>query len=154
MNKFLTLILISTVLISAPLNYPKWINSPITLEQWLLNEFEYENDEQEIWKSPKQMIQDKAGDCEDFAFLASKILSNLGYKTYVIAFLESETPDVGHAICLIKHNGKYTYFSNYWYISKNSQNTIEEVLNSHYSTWTKYSFISLKRPRKYRWIKR
>lgn len=141
MNKFFLNIFIAGILISAPL-YPNWINNPEFLSIWLKSNFTYQAEEgEDYWKKPYETIRDKTADCEDFAFLVNKILSDLGYKTKVIAvYFKINKKPTGHAICLIKENNKYTFFSNQYYFSKEFDN-IYTLLENNYPSWYGYHTI-------------
>ena len=56
--KILTPILLSAVLVSAPLQYPSWINTPESLSQWLIAEFSYQDENGDYWKKPKETLKD------------------------------------------------------------------------------------------------
>lgn len=135
MKKYLNALMIATVLVSAPLQ-PKWVNSPSKLSLWLMTNFTYQKEKFKFidyWKRPEETLRDKGGDCEDFAFLVDRILSDLGYDTEVRGFCR-EDKKACHAICLIKQNEKYTFFSNKYYLSQ-EHDSIEKLLTNNYPTW-------------------
>lgn len=130
-NKFTNLM--AGILVSSSLLYPSWVKNPITLHKWLQVEFTYQEDEDGYFKTPEETVKDKGGDCEDFAFLVDKILTDLGYETHarVISFSNRNTM---HAICIIKQDGKFTYFSDNVYMPQ-KHNTIAELLTNNYPYW-------------------
>ena len=59
--------------------------------------------------TPEEMLQKKAGDCEDYAFLNAAVLRVLGYQPQVLV--------IGgfgfhHAICVFEENGHYSWMDN------------------------------------------
>jgi len=141
MNKFILNLAVAGILISTPL-YPNWIKTPSDLSTWLVNNFTYQAEEEgeDYWKKPQETVRDKSGDCEDLSFLVDKILTDLNYKTQVIAvFWETE----GHAICIIEENNKYSFFSNQYYFST-KYNSIKELVEKNYPTYKYYKRIYLK----------
>lgn len=142
MNKFLLNIFIAGILISASL-CPNWINNPESLSIWLKANITYqiEKEGEDYWKKSFETVRDKSGDCEDFSFLVDKILSDLGYETKVIAvYLKINEKIEGHAICLIKENNKYTFFSNQYYFNKEFDD-IYTLLENNYPKWYGYHTI-------------
>jgi len=89
MKKFIQHIVLAGILISTP-NFPSSISTPRDLSNWYVKEFKYEYDAKDYWKSPREMLKDKKGDCEDFAILSKYILTKKGYKVYVIAVIYKE----------------------------------------------------------------
>jgi len=104
---------IAGVLVSAPL-YPSIVDSPKDLSNWYEKSFTYQREalnedgsRQDIWKTPKETVDDRGGDCEDFAILSKKILKELGYEAWMLAMYD-ET-NVGHAVCLFREiDGTYS----------------------------------------------
>ncbi len=132
-KKQLTSFLLAGLLISAPL-FPSTVNSPKTLGTWLYDNFTYELEEEEHWKSPKEMVKDKSGDCEDFAILAQYVLKKLGYKAYLIV-VEYYYEDEMHAICVFRHeDGTYSYYSNEYYEPRRYK-SVRELLSGHSLMW-------------------
>ena len=140
MNKFLLNFAVAGILISAPL-CPNWINNPTDLSIWLVNNFTYQAEEEgeNYWKTPEEIIKDKSGDCEDFSFLVDKILTDLGYKTKVISVSYKDIK-FAHAICIIEQNNKHSFFSNQYYFSKQFDN-IYALLENNYPNWSSYHTI-------------
>lgn len=78
---------------------------------WLQKNIRYQKDDlNDAWDGPRQTIQRRYGDCEDFAFLTEAVLRIWGYETQVLAL---HTPGkTGHAICVFIKNGEYYIFDN------------------------------------------
>jgi hypothetical protein len=136
MKKIIQNILVFGILISVPL-VPSHVNTPETLAEWFREEgFSYQAEAlfQDHWKTPEETIRDKGGDCEDFAFLTDKVLSDNGYETYVIAIYFKKT---AHAITIIKIDNKYAFFDNMYYIN-HKFNNLNDLLNFYYSDWLRY----------------
>lgn len=84
--------------------------TPMELGDWLRDNFTYQNDLKEYWKTPEETIRDKGGDCEDFAFLVSDILTLMNIDNQVFAMQDIQKR--GHAICIFTYNKRFGYFSN------------------------------------------
>ncbi len=112
MKKFLTNIMLVGVLL-----FPSSIKDPVTLSTWLQKDFKYEYDITNHWKSPKETIKDKTGDCEDFALLSRYILRKKGYRVYLVG-IYYKYQNMGHVITVIRHKDKtFSYMTNQYYIS-------------------------------------
>ena len=140
MNNFkkqFTSFLLAGVLISSPLLFPSSVNDPVTLGNWLTNNFTYQDEApEEYWKTPKETVRDKGGDCEDFAILAQYVLKKLGYNAYVVVIKYSDT-EFMHAICVLKHkDGTFSYYSNKYYFGRRFA-SVPELLSCHAITWKK-----------------
>jgi predicted transglutaminase-like cysteine proteinase len=55
-------------------NLPKF--DSIKQVNQFVNNFQYEKDVEDYWKSPKELISSKRGDCEDFAIAKSVLIEN------------------------------------------------------------------------------
>ena len=116
------------------LKYPFYITNPVSLEMWLHDNFEYEKEEKDIWKYPHQMIKDKKGDCEDFAFLSSAILTDLNIENRPM-FLYQKSKNKGHAITAVKQDGSWSYMDN-WKFEKRRYNSVQELITTEYENVT------------------
>ncbi|OGX06036.1 MAG: hypothetical protein A2Z88_02855 [Omnitrophica WOR_2 bacterium GWA2_47_8] len=76
---------------------------------WLQKNIAYKRDSKEAWSMPKETLQNKYGDCEDYAFLNQSVLQVLGYRSRVLG-IKSKTE--AHAICLFEYKGHYLFFDN------------------------------------------
>lgn len=147
MLNFLNIILIAGVLVSAPL-YPKYeVFSVKTLEIWLLKNFQYEAEKGDYWKTPEEMVKDKVGDCEDFAFLNKKILNDFGFESQVYHIygrtkINNKTSEYSHAICVFESNGKFYYFSNQYFIKK-SFDSVKELVEYDCNYWFWYAKLDI-----------
>ena len=111
--------MLAGALISTPILFPNTVKDPVTLSNWLKRDFilQVEPEGEDHWKYPKEMVKDKAGDCEDYALLSRHVLKELGYKAYLIGIYYNDGVSA-HAITIIRHKDKtFSYFSNQEYIS-------------------------------------
>ena len=145
MKKFLKNIMLSAILISLPNIYPSYVKTPETLEVWL-QEFTYQSDADDYWKSPEETIKDNGGDCEDYAILVDMVLSDFGYDITIVALYFSDKASE-HTIAILKIDGYYTIFSNNEYYSRKYEN-LGDLLNDYYPTWNKICLINPKKPNK------
>ncbi len=112
-------------------------NSPETLSKWLHRNVRYDNDVKgnDYWQTPYETISKRSGDCEDYAFLAQDLLSEIGISSRVIAVsYRKGSEKTSHAICLFKGYNGYEYFSGA-YLKKQSASSIEALMNNAYPTW-------------------
>ena len=135
-------IILATVLVSLPL-VPSQVNSPFTLYEYMRANFTYQNEAEGVddWKEPARTAKDKGGDCEDFALYAEKVLQNLGYEVKAIAIKGRDK--FFHAICIVKVNGNYRYFSNQYYSYFKEFKTINEIVTFECAEWKWWAEISL-----------
>jgi len=139
--KFFLPILLAGILISSSSLYPSTIKTPTDLGSWLSENFTYqlENNGEDYWKTPKETIKDKGGDCEDASILTKHILKDLNYDSImlVITFDNKET---SHAINRLKIDNNYTMFSNFVYFPKKFK-TLRLMLTYYYPNWNKIYLI-------------
>lgn len=135
-------LLLATVLVSVPL-VPPQVNSPFTLYEYMRANFTYQSEAVGVddWKEPARTAKDKGGDCEDFALYAEKVLTNLGYDAKAIAIKGRDK--FFHAICIVKVDGKYRYFSNQYYSYFKSFETINEIVEFECNDWKWWAEIGL-----------
>ncbi len=77
---------------------------------WLQKNIKYRKDNNEdIWASPQETLQNGYGDCEDFAFLNEAVLTVCGYKPKVLSVMRIFR---SHAICVFKENDQYSLIDN------------------------------------------
>lgn len=91
--------------------------------------------------------------CEDAMLLVHKILSDLKYEVKKVLMFDDEK-SVGHAICVLKQNKKYTYYSNFYYYSKNKYSSVLELIKNEYPKMDEYQYVNYfnKREKMYRII--
>lgn len=111
------------------------------IEQYMIDNFTYQNEDEEYWKTPSETLRDKGGDCEDFAFFVQEELKKHNIESDVLAIYWKEEGDLtGHAITIYREDENINYFSNQ-YLYKTNHKTIKELLNNRYEKWTHYDFI-------------
>jgi len=156
MKNFLTICLVAGVLISTPklttdkITYPDSVKDPLSLTVWLRRNFKYKRDiPGGYWQTPEETLTLKTGDCEDFAFLTSYILEDLGYETRVIWIYKKLRKDekkngkhYSHAICVFKSEDGYRYFSNQW-LHNRPRKTFLHIINYERPYWDWYCDIEL-----------
>lgn len=111
------------------------VDSEYTLTNWLLNNTKYIPDEDEYWKLPNETLKDKGGDCEDFAILTKKVMSELGVKGDIILLQSKLDKKIyGHAIFVFKKNGLYKIFDNQ-ILLETKETKLTKLLDFYYSDW-------------------
>jgi len=120
-------------------NIPSSIQTPQALAEWLSSEFSYRMELVDQWQKPQETIDSKAGDCEDFAILASACLTRLGIANNVI-ILKFRDLDISHAVCLWKDkDGSYNFISN-GKLQRTGKRHIESAIGKFYPDCEKIIF--------------
>jgi len=123
---------------------PLSVTSPEKMALWFKNEFKMHMRIPDEPQSPGETIAFKSGDCDDFACLASVILSRLGIPNSVIV-IEFEGLEIAHAICVWKnHHGTYNFISNRR-IYRTGDRRVIEMIRRHYSDWRRITFVDIER---------
>lgn len=121
--------------------YPSTVTDVRSLAIWLQENFQYQDEDEDYWKSPEETVRDKGGDCEDFAILSSVVLDDLKIKSYILVVTYIDEQDA-HAITVFENGrGGYDYFSNNALIKMNAP-TLRGLLNRAYHNWRTASFVT------------
>jgi hypothetical protein len=85
------------------------LNSPEDIAKYMWRNFRFENDQshfgkEEHWQTPEEFMENRAGDCEDFALFASELLKQQGKKAFLLNIYGAK---YAHTICVFEENGKY-----------------------------------------------
>ena len=120
LNKIFKNCVLSLVLVSAPL-YPSTLKTSQDVGDWLKNNFTYQSEEVDYWKTPEETVKDKAGDCEDYAILSEFVLKDLGYDAWFIVMNPRIKGEGGHAITIIREKDMtFSFISNTRYKRANA----------------------------------
>jgi hypothetical protein len=139
-------ILLAGVLVSLPLYPVDRVTDPISLVKYLQEEFTYkaEPEGEDYWQTPEETAKLKTFDCEDLAFYVQAVLKKLGYETKTICLSGYQgTEKYVHAICLVRVNGKWRYFSNQYYTYFKDFDTVTEAVTFECKNWVWYGEMSL-----------
>lgn len=91
---------------------------------WLGKNIRYQNDGPgSAWPEPLKVLQNKSGDCEDYAVLNSQVLKVLGYKPSILSLVSARG---AHAICVFEHDGYFFWFDNAR-LNKTTAKTLTEL---------------------------
>ncbi len=109
---------------------PSSVKSPQDVEKWLSG-FKSQMQLPDVPQTAKEMLNTRAGDCDDFAVLASRALAGLGIFSRVLVIKFKDT-NIRHAICLWKNeNGSYDFFTTQRLIHTGETN-VDDVLKRYY----------------------
>ena len=135
-------LILATVLVSLPL-VPPQVKDAQSLSDYMRANFTYQDEAEGVdyWQTPEETAKLKTADCDDFSLYAQKVLQNLGYETVAIAIKGKDK--FFHAICVIKVNGKYRYFSNQYYSYFKEFETINEIVTFECAEWKWWAEIGL-----------
>lgn len=107
------------------------VRSPDELASWLSQEFSYTMLVHGRTHSPDETIRARTGDCDDFAVLASAMLTKMGVANEVI-LIRFKKLSIAHAICVWKNgDGNYNFISNRE-LYRSGKKTIEELVKKYY----------------------
>lgn len=107
------------------------LNSPEDLARWLSREFSYTMTLPDGVHSPDATIASRSGDCDDFAILASDILTRMGVENRVLV-IRFTGLSMAHAICIWREpNGLYSFISNRE-ICRTGKDSVEEAVRKFY----------------------
>ena len=137
---------------------PSFVQKPEDIAKWFASEFEGQLKIPDEPQNPGQTLNLRAGDCDDFATLASKILSQLGIINFVI-IIKFKGLEIRHAICVWKNQEEtYDFISgrNAHYVK---QGNIIKLIEKHYPDWELITFVDRDRKplesiKRYKHIKR
>ena len=119
------------------------IKNPQALVNWLASNFSYVMEMPDKWQTPEETVQLKTGDCEDFAILASAILTRLGIANDII-IVKYKGLNIAHAICAWKDkDGFYKYISNQEMVNTRKGN-LEEAIEKFHPDWENIVFTNPK----------
>lgn len=122
----------SGVLVSKP--HLLDVRTPEELGRWMMYNLTYqaEGPGADYWKSPEETLNDKGGDCEDFAILVQGVLKELGIDSQLIYV---GLPTMGHMLCFYRmDNGKLAFFSNQYLMTTN-YSSVTAVLDVWFPDW-------------------
>ncbi|NQT32889.1 MAG: hypothetical protein HQ594_04375 [Candidatus Omnitrophica bacterium] len=109
-----------------------------------MTEFSYVWEIPDSWQSPQETINKKAGDCEDFAALASAYLGSIGIPNDLI-ILEFKDLDISHAVCAWKNEkNRYNFISNQTLVRTGKKDILEAV-EEYYPDCEKIVFSDLEK---------
>ena len=132
------LLLICTSSFAQKVVTPEYVWDAYDLQMWLRGNFVTREDKvpADEWKSVPRMLGDRAGDCEDFAVLSSKVMTEiLTWNQIVVIDYTDKTGPKRHAITIFKESdGTFSYFSNQYYINHHAKK-VEDLLDKDYPTW-------------------
>ena len=112
---------------------PSSLKSPQDIERWL-SDFKSQMTIPDSPQTVREMLTTRAGDCDDFATLASKALAGLGIPSTVLVIKFKEA-QIKHAICVWKgEDGSYNFFSNKQ-LAYTGEKSVEDVLKRYYPTF-------------------
>ncbi len=120
-------------------NIPATISSPQALADWLQEEFNYRLEFPDKWQTPEETISSRAGDCEDFALLASAFLTRLGIANDIV-ILKFAGLNVSHAICLWKDSNSFYNFISDRKLHHTGENDIKKAIGKFYPDCKKIIF--------------
>jgi len=121
-----------------------------SISDYLITYYKYESDAEQFdyedyWQTTEEMIENKKGDCEDFAILTQAILKELDIKSQLIGLWWEERDFTttykmyGHMLLVFQdENDKYSFMDNQFYVAAEKE-TIEELFEFYTDNWYEYT---------------
>jgi hypothetical protein len=107
------------------------IRSPEDIARFFSREFTYSMTLPDRAHSPEETIEAMSGDCEDFAILASAMLTRMGIENQVLIVRFSGLK-IAHAICIWKDRSGYYNFISNQELQRTGQRTVEGAVRKFY----------------------
>ncbi len=109
----------------------KKVRSPEQLEKFYADGFKSVLKLPDHKQSPQQTLNDKAGDCSDFAELTQAVFKEIGISGEIVV-IKFANDKFGHAIFVWKENGRYNYFDTTT-MKKTKFTSIQDLMDNVYS---------------------
>jgi len=123
---------------------PASINGPRDIAKWFSTEFKGQLKIPDKPQTPSETLRAKTGDCDDFAVLASAILSQMGLRNEII-IIKFEGIRIMHAICVWKNaDGVYSFLSARK-LHRTDKKNLLQVIEKNYPDWEWVTFVDEKR---------
>ena len=146
-----SLVLVSTISMNADanaqipgrglsfVNLATQLNTPSKIADFMWRNFSYEKDrrqfgKEDYWQSPQELLQNKKGDCEDFASFAHGMLKLNGISSYVMNIYGKR---YAHTVCVFKMDGKYHVIDGHDLKSYKSEN-LKDLISHVYPFWKQF----------------
>ena len=107
------------------------IRSPEDIARFFSQEFTYMMTLPDRAHSPEETIESMSGDCEDFAILASAMLTRMGVENQVLVIRFSGMK-IAHAICIWKDRSGYYNFISNRELQRTGQRTVDGAVKKFY----------------------
>ena len=108
-----------------------FVRTPEELARWFSNEFTYRMVLPDGPHTAQEVIRSRSGDCDDFANLASAILTRIGIRNEVIV-IKFRKLRIAHAVCAWKdRSGRISFISNRE-LCRTGENTLESAIMKFY----------------------
>lgn len=120
------------------------LQSPDAIAKFLWKNFRFEEDQvnfgkAEYWQSPEEFMNNKAGDCEDFAVMAKELLTSIGKKSFILNIYGKK---FAHTICVFVENGKYQVID-MTEVKKYNASSLEELMSKVYPHWETGAIVQM-----------
>lgn len=122
------------------------LNTPEAIADFLWKNIQFEKDQrqfgvEEYWQKPEELLQNRKGDCEDFAVLAHQLFKMNGISSYILNLYGGR---YAHTVCVFKERGKYNVMD-LDQVRRIEANSLSEVAESLHSDWDKAAIVEPKK---------
>ena len=91
--------------------YEAGISTVEDYSAWLKENIQYREEDADIWARPEDTLDNRYGDCEDFAFLNAEVMRIFGYEPKVLGLVGGFIAE-NHAVCVFKKDDRFFWFDN------------------------------------------
>ena len=129
----------ASVYSSPMLSYPlvvAQIHSPEELVKFMRSELRFVEDRalfsiEDYWQSPEQLLDLRAGDCEDYALLAQAVLRSMGMEAYTISIYGGE---YAHTVAIFRDSKGFQLINEDRLYRVNAA-SLEDAIDSLHEDW-------------------
>lgn len=119
------------------------LSGPEAIAGYMWKNFRVESDQknfgrEEYWQSPQELLQNRRGDCEDFARFAYELLRAQGRKAWLISLYGRG--GYGHTVCIFSEDGFYHVIDGSE-VKRSKAKTLSKVFGKIYPFWQKAAMV-------------
>ena len=118
---------------------PASIRTPRDVANWIKSDFEYQLKMPDRPQSPQETMALRTGDCDDFAALASSVMSGLGIHSDIL-IIKFRDLKIQHAICIWKGEDGICSFLSSKQLVYTRERDIMAAVAKYYPDWEEVTF--------------
>lgn len=119
------------------------LQTPENIANFLWKNFLFENDQrlfgtEEHWQTPEEFLQNKKGDCEDFALFAREMLKANGISSFILNVYGSR---FAHTVVVFKDHGKFNVIDGTKVLRLEAE-SLRDVASEIYPHWKNAAIVA------------
>ncbi|MBI3306315.1 MAG: transglutaminase-like cysteine peptidase [Candidatus Omnitrophica bacterium] len=120
------------------------MQTPEEIARYMWRNFQFESDQtnfgkEEYWQTAQEFLQNRRGDCEDFAIFANEMLKLNGVSSFILNIYGSG--GFAHTVCVFKENGRYSVIDGTQVLHFKSK-SITDLMSKIYPFWKEGAIVS------------